>query len=149
MADIVDGIPEFESAMNKMIIAVDEAARSFVLKGGAVISKAAKSTFLTGADASITEKWHSDAWPIPTRRTGNLQSSIYTGAVKKLGQGVWQSQTGPHIIYGRRVELGYLGSGKWPHYTTRAFPYMKPGIEKSIQVLDVLFRSLINAAQEA
>ena len=149
MADIVDGIPEFESAMNKMIIAVDNAARSFVLKGGEVIKREAKNTFLTGSDASITEKWHSDAWPLPTRRTGNLMNSIYTENVRKLSSGVWQSQTGPHIIYGRRIELGFHGSGQWPYYTTRPFPYMKPGIEKSIPVLDVLFNSLLTAAQEA
>lgn len=149
MANAAEGIPEFESAMNQMIVRVDNAARSFVLKGGEVIKREAKNTFLTGSDASITEKWHSDAWPLPTRRTGNLMNSIYTENVRKLSSGVWQSQTGPHIIYGRRIELGFHGSGQWPYYTTRPFPYMKPGIEKSIPVLDVLFNSLLIAAQEA
>ena len=149
MANAAEGIPEFESAMNQMIVRVDNAARSFVLKGGEVIKREAKNTFLTGSDASITEKWHSDAWPLPTRRTGNLMNSIYTENVRKLSSGVWQSQTGPHIIYGRRIELGFHGSGQWPYYTTRPFPYMKPGIEKSIPVLDVLFNSLVIATQEA
>ena len=149
MANAAEGIPEFESAMNQMIVRVDNAARSFVLKGGEVIKREAKNTFLTGSDASITEKWHSDAWPLPTRRTGNLMNSIYTENVRKLSSGVWQSQTGPHIIYGRRIELGFHGSGQWPYYTTRPFPYMNPGIEKSIPVLDVLFNSLLIAAQEA
>ena len=149
MANAAEGIPEFESAMNQMIVRVDNAARSFVLKGGEVIKREAKNTFLTGSDASITEKWHSDAWPLPTRRTGNLMNSIYTENVRKLSSGVWQSQTGPHIIYGRRIELGFHGSGQWPYYTTRPFPYMKPGIEKSIPVLDVLFNSLVIAPQEA
>ena len=149
MANAVEGIPEFESAMNQMIVRVDNASRSFVLKGGEVIKREAKNTFITGADAKITEKWHSDAWPLPTRRTGHLMNSIYTENVRKLSSGVWQSQTGPHIIYGRRIELGFHGSGKWPYYTTRSFPYMKPGVEKSIPVLDVLFNSLVIAAQEA
>ena len=149
MASVVKGIPEFNSAVDEMIVRVDEAARSFVLKGGEVIKREAKNTFITGADAKITESWHSDAWPLPTRRTGNLMNSIYTENVRKLNSGVWQSQTGPHIIYGRRIELGFHGSGQWPYYTTRPFPFMKPGIEKSIPVLDVLFNSLVTAAQEA
>jgi hypothetical protein len=40
-------------------------------------------------------------------------------------------QTGPRTVYGRRIELGYTGTGKWPYFTTRAFPYMRPGLEDS------------------
>ena len=134
--------------MNAMNRRVDEAARSFVLEGAEVIKREAKNIFITGADAKITEKWHSDAWPLPTRRTGNLIASIYSDGARKIGPGKWGSNTGPHIVYGRRVELGFHGNGRWPSYTTRPFPYMKPGIEKSVPRLNSLFNSLVIAAQE-
>ena len=149
MADIVTGIPEFDAAIKLMEARVDEAARKFVLEGAERIKREAKNIFITGSDASITEKWRSDAWPLPTRRTGNLMNSIYSDGARKTGVGRWQSQTGPHIVYGRRIELGFHGSGRWPYYTTRPFPYMQPGIEKSIPQLDILFNSLVTAAQEA
>ena len=149
MADIVTGIPEFDAAIKLMEARVDEAARKFVLEGAERIKREAKNIFITGSDASITEKWRSDAWPLPTRRTGNLMNSIYSDGARKTGVGRWQSQTGPHIVYGRRIELGFHGSGRWPYYTTRPFPYMQPGIENSIPQLDILFNSLVIAAQEA
>ena len=149
MAEIVTGIAEFDLAIKAMEARVDEAARKFVLEGAERIKREAKKIFITGSDASITSKWHSDAWPLPTRRTGNLMNSIYSDGARKIGTGKWESQTGPHIVYGRRIELGFHGSGRWPYYTTRPFPYMQPGIENSIPQLDILFNSLVIAAQEA
>ena len=149
MAEIVTGIAEFDLAIKAMEARVDEAARKFVLEGAERIKREAKKIFITGSDASITSKWHSDAWPLPTRRTGNLMNSIYSDGARKIGTGKWESQTGPHIVYGRRIELGFHGSGRWPYYTTRPFPYMQPGIERSIPQLDILFNSLVIAAQEA
>ena len=148
MADYIEGIPEYIAAMNAMNRRVEEASRSFVLEGAERIKREAKKMFITGSDASITEKWRSDAWPLPTRRTGNLIASIYSDGARKIGPGKWGSNTGPHIVYGRRVELGFHGSGRWPYYTTRPFPYMKPGIEKSVPRLNSLFNSLVIAAQE-
>ena len=148
MAEIVTGIPEFDAALDSMIVRVDNAARSFVLEGAERIKREAKNIFRTGADAKGIDSWHSTAWPVPTRRTGNLMASIYSDGARKTGVGRWESQTGPHIVYGRRIELGFHGSGRWPYYTTRPFPYMQPGIENSIPQLDILFNSLVLAAQE-
>ena len=149
MADYIEGIPEFIAAMNAMNRRVEEATREFVLEGAERIKREAKKMFITGSDASITEKWRSDAWPLPTRRTGNLMASIYSDGARKTGVGRWESQTGPHIVYGRRIELGFHGNGRWPYYTTRPFPFMQPGIDNSIPQLDILFNSLVIAAQEA
>ena len=149
MAEYTTGIPEYIAAMNAMNRRVDEASRKFVLEGAERIKREAKNIFITGADASITEKWRSDAWPLPTRRTGNLMNSIYSDGARKTGVGRWESQTGPHIVYGRRIELGFHGNGRWPYYTTRPFPFMQPGIDNSIPQLDILYRSLVTAAQEA
>lgn len=149
MAEYATGIPEYIAAMNAMNRRVDEASRKFVLEGAERIKREAKNIFITGADAKITERWRSDAWPLPTRRTGNLIASIYSDGARKTGVGRWESQTGPHIVYGRRIELGFHGNGRWPYYTTRPFPFMQPGIDNSIPQLDILYRSLVTAAQEA
>jgi hypothetical protein len=149
VAEIVTGIPEFDKSLNQMVIRVDDAARTFVLEGAEVIKREAKNMFRTGASAKGVDSWRSNAWPTPTRRTGNLMNSIYSDGAKRLSPGVWQSQTGPHIIYGRRIELGFHGSGKWPYYSTRPFPYMQPGIQNSIPRLNNLFNSLVTTAQEA
>ena len=149
MADIVKGIPDFDKSLDQMVSRVDEAARKFVLEGAERIKREAKNTFRTGASAKGIDSWHSDAWPTPTRRTGNLMNSIYSDGAKRTSSGVWESKTGPHIIYGRRIELGFHGTGRWPYYTTRPFPYMQPGIDNSIPRLDALFNSLVIAAQEA
>ena len=149
MAEIVTGIPEFDTALDSMIVRVDNAARSFVLEGAELIKREAKNIFRTGADAKGIDSWHSTAWPVPTRRTGNLMASIYSDGARRIGSGKWESQTGPHIVYGRRIELGFHGNGHWPYYTTRPFPFMQPGINNSIARLDSLFNSLVTAAQEA
>ena len=149
MAEIVTGILEFDTALDSMIVRVDNAARSFVLEGAEVIKREAKNIFRTGADAKGIDSWHSTAWPVPTRRTGNLMASIYSDGARRIGPGKWESQTGPHIVYGRRIELGFHGNGRWPYYTTRPFPYMQPGVRNSIPQLDILYRSLVTAAQEA
>ena len=149
MAEYTTGIPEYIAAMNAMNRRVDEASRKFVLEGAERIKREAKNIFITGADAKITERWRSDAWPLPTLRTGNLMNSIYSDGARKTGVGRWESQTGPHIVYGRRIELGFHGNGRWPYYTTRPFPYMQPGVRNSIPQLDILFNSLVIAAQEA
>ena len=145
MAEIVSGIPEFDGSIDQMIIRVNMAARRFVLEGAEEIKVQAQKQF----SGNSTDAWHSTAWPLPTRRTGNLESSIYMDSAKEISPGVWESTTGPHIVYGRRIELGFHGSGQWPYFTTRPFPFMQPGIERAIPKLDSLFTETVLAAQEA
>lgn len=145
MTDFIEGIPEFNSSMSEMFIRVSEASHKFVLQGAEEIKKEAQKQF----SGNSSNTWHSDAWPLPTRRTGNLESSIYMDSARQTSPGVWESQTGPHISYGRRIELGFHGSGRWPYFTTRPFPFMQPGIERAIPRLDILFSKLVIAAQEA
>ena len=144
MAEIVTGIPEFDAALDSMIIRVNMAARRFVLEGAEEIKVQAQKQF----SGNSTDAWHSTAWPLPTRRTGNLESSIYMDSAEEISPGVWKSTTGPHIVYGRRIELGFHGSGQWPYFTTRPFPFMQPGIERAIPKLDSLFTETVLAAQE-
>jgi hypothetical protein len=145
VAEIVSGIPEFDIALDHMKAKINAAARKFVLEGAEKIKVEAQKQF----SGNSSNTWNSTAWPIPTRRTGNLESSIYMDSAKEISSGVWESTTGPHIVYARRIELGFHGSGQWPYFTTRPFPYMQPGIERAIPKLDYLFTQTVLAAQEA
>jgi len=146
MADVVDGVPEFDKGMQAMHARINKAAREFVAQGGSEIAAQAKASI----NGNSTNKWHSTAWPVPTSRTNALRSSIELDNVKMISFGVWQSETGPrNLVYARRVELGFHGSGRWPYYTTRAFPYLQPGLQKALPRINQLFKELVIAAQEA
>lgn len=146
MADVVRGVPQFDNAISEMNARINKAAKEFVSQGGSEIAARAKESI----NGSSNDKWHSSAWPIPTSWTNNLRSSIGLDNVKMVGTGVWQSQTGPrNLVYARRVELGFHGAGRWPYYTTRAFPYLQPGMEKALPRIKELFKELVIAAQEA
>jgi len=154
-SDIIVDDGGFEDATEMLKAMVDIYTRQFVQKGGEVIAANAQSIFIGGQEALATETWRSDAWPIPTRRTGRLARSIRVVKVSKEGS-AWVSQTGPTVKYGRRVELGYpnpyntsLGGGHFPYYPTRSFPFMQPGLEKSHDELSSLYATLVQQAQEA
>ena len=143
--EVNDGV--FLDALRMDKKAVGDAAQRFVRQGGEVIAGNARKQFIGGKEAQATDSWRSDAWPIPTRRTGQLQNSIRVSKVYKQGS-FWVSETGPTTVYGRRVELGYTGTGHFPYYTTRSFPYMRPGLEDSKDELTRLYASLIGSAQQ-
>lgn len=142
----VSGIGGFDERISRQKAAVEAAAQRFVRQGGEVIAGNARKQFIGGKAAKATDSWRSDAWPTPTRRTGNLQRSIRVVYVGKEG-GSWVSQTGPTVIYGRRVELGYTGTGVFPYYTTRPFPYLQPGLDESHETLKRLYAELVTSAQ--
>jgi hypothetical protein len=146
MANVVEGVPEFDGAIAKMNERINQAAKEFVSQGGSEIAARAKESI----NGNSTDTWHSTAWPVPTSRTNALRTSIELDNVRMLELGVWQSETGPrNLVYARRVELGFHGSGRWPYYTTRPFPYLQPGMQKALPRINQLFKELVIAAQEA
>jgi hypothetical protein len=142
----VNGIGKFDAGIQAQKRKVDAATEKFVRQGGEVIAGNARKQFIGGKEAQATDAWRSDAWPVPTRRTGNLQRSIRVTYVGRQGSS-WVSQTGPTVKYGRRVELGYTGTGHFPYYTTRPFPFLQPGLEQSHDQLTRLYADLVTAAQ--
>lgn len=144
MSVIVTGVPEFRDAMLAGVERVQAAAEQFVRRGGNLVASKAKRHFATG---DSTPEWRSSTFPVPSRRSGNLQASIRTTDVVEMSPGVWMSRTGPTTVYGRRIELGYTGVGKWPSFTTRPFPFLRPGLEDAGPELDELFRALVLEAQ--
>lgn len=141
----VEGIPEFDTALDEMVAKVNEAALEFVKRGAEIIKDEAQKNL----DGNSVSTWRSDSWPHATNRSNNLKNSIYMDSARMTGEGMAESTTGPHIIYARRIELGYHGSGQFPYFTTRAFPYFRPGVESARPKLDALFAETVRAAQEA
>jgi len=144
--DINVNLKKFHNEISDQRSWVEKSTEKFVRQGGEVIAGNARKQFIGGKEAQATETWRSDAWPIPTRRTGALQRSIRVVSVRKEGS-VYVSQTGPTVKYGRRVELGYTGTGHFPYYTTRPFPFLQPGLEQSHDQLTRLYADLVTAAQ--
>lgn len=144
----VDGISDFDAAIEKLKDKVDLAAFKYVTAGAEIVNKRAKAAFIGGSEADATEMWRSDAWPIPTRRSGFLQQSIRASTPLHVGPGTWSIVTGPRTVYGRRIELGYTGRGVFPYFTTRPFPFLKPALDDSQDDLADLFERLVTTAQE-
>lgn len=142
----VDGLSKFTGSVEELKLKIDAAGLSFVTLGGQLIADAAKGEFAGG---DHTYPWQGPNFPRPTSHSGFLRDSIRVDRVYRAESGVWASDTGPTTVYGRRIELGYLGQGHWPYYTTRPFPFLKPGEEKSRPFVAALFEKLIATAQEA
>lgn len=147
MTVLVTGVDEFRAALGVKAKRVMTEGETFVRRAGSLVASKAKKHFIPSSEAAAVDEWRSDAWPIPTRRSGALQASIRTTSVIESG-GVWTSRTGPTTVYGRRIELGYTGVGRWPSFTTRPFPFLKPGLEDALPDISRLFEEIVIAAQE-
>ncbi len=78
--------------------------------------------------------------PGPQVRTGTLRRSIGVVDTISLGRGIYQARVAPTVIYGRRMELGFHGTDSLNrHYNQRAYPFLKPGLDKAIPQLESVF----------
>ena len=156
----VKGLDDFTRAIRVQAEKLDKAAEAIVRKGSTIVERNAKEVFLGSPTKKQTGKGRlaqgleydngrSQSWPTPTSRSGNLRNSIGLREIKKIGPGRWMSSTGPSVVYGKRVEQGGVSQSntawgrKMPYtwnITTRAFPYMEPGLQRSMYALEVLYR---------
>jgi len=157
---IVSGVKEVNVSIDHLIVKMSEAARNTVVKGGAIVAKAAKEEFTElavtkGGEARIVggdgrfrgersgAKYRGpniSGMSRPHARTGKLRTSIGVHEVSQVGPGRWMSKTGPTMAYGRRVEMGFTGSdSKGRHYNQSPYPYMSPGFEKARPELEALY----------
>ena len=140
------GLTEFNAAIDAMVEAVNFATRDGVVKGVAVIEASAKTSFGPG-HAKGTPK---TVFGQPQSISGTLRRSIkMVGEPVEVGRGVWSARVGPTSIYGRRVELGFNGSDALGRvYNQAPNPYLKPGVDKSIPLLNAVFESSWAAAMK-
>lgn len=113
----LSGLEEFRAAIERKRAAVRLETRRAVAAGGAQVERAAKI--------------NASGRPGPNVITGTLRRSIRTTQVTPYGRGGWEARVGPTVIYGRRVELGFLGTDSagrvyGPPRNPAAFPYFTP-----------------------
>lgn len=132
----VNGADSVIKALETASTRLDLASRTIVDRGALLVANYAKKEFKPSGTPD-------DNYPSPTRRTGNLRNSIERGEPERKSTGTWSNKVGPTVVYGRRIELGFPGinDGKRGHQRTRAFPYLKPGFEKSRSDLIELYNS--------
>lgn len=111
------GATEFKLAMDAVRNRVHEGTRAAVVEGGHAVERGAKV--------------NASGRPGPNVITGTLRRGIRTTQAEPWGVHGWQVRVGPTNVYGRRVELGFLGrdaAGRryLPPFNPARYPYFAP-----------------------
>lgn len=137
------GVKEFEHGIEELIGKADVASKAAVTKGGHLIESKAKQNF-SGSHAKGEPR---SGGKYPNVVTGSLRRSIHVDSVKRISFGVWQSVTGPSMIYGRRIDLGFNGADSIGRiYHQPPYPYFTDGFEQAKDQLPGIFREAWAAA---
>lgn len=150
---IVTGIVDFERALGLTKEKASLAARRFVTEGADIIADSAKKQFRARPSGSRTVSRtgrvyykasgpYASKRPNPTIRTGNTRNSIRRAYVRDLGEGKWESGTGPSTFYAPYVEFGT----RYIH--TPAFPFMADGTRNAEGDLKALAERVFRESQE-
>lgn len=121
----VSGVKEIHAAFDKIIRQTRAVNRAIVAEAAAVVEAEAKRNFSgshkRGAPHVGGRK--------PNTVTGTLRRSIGHEAIVNDGIGGAATVLGPRTIYGRRVELGFVGTDSLGrHYDQPPFPYFTPAV---------------------
>lgn len=128
----LSGVANFQRALTEKIAAMDAAAREVVTKGGHMIERAAKG--------------HANGRPGPNVVTGSHRRSIGVHNITKKGA-TWTSETGPTMVYSRRLELGYAQVDSLGRlYDQPPYPSLGPGLQDVQDDLGALARSVYRKA---
>ena len=133
---ILHGVREFDDALVADEAKLLEAARNIVSKGALIIASEAKKVFRPRPGGQRTSQKSGKTYysfvapyqatpPVPTSRSGKLQTSIGDFYRVTKTEGGWMAQTGPDnkIDYAAYVEFGTSHMAKEP--------YMSVGIDHS------------------
>jgi hypothetical protein len=134
MAVHVEGIREFDAAVDRLLGRVSAASERIARRGALLIEEAAKA--------------HMDGRPGPFVRSGTLRRSVLTTSVERIGLATWRARIGPTVIYGRRIELGFYGADRLGRvYHQPPYPYMRPGMDDARPRIEQLARTEWSRAQ--
>lgn len=132
----VRGGAEFRAAVERMIVAAEQAATSAVMQGAHKIEAAAKqhSSGRPGPYVGGSNPAYPKAPP-----GGAHRRSIHVEGPTVSGSKV-SAQVGPSMIYSRRLELGYSGTdAKGRIYKQPPYPSLQPGLDDAEKMLEELF----------
>lgn len=131
------GVRQLGAALDRIAKEYDGQGRAALVAAAATVEKAAKANF---------EGAHHKGEPHvggnkPNVVTGTLRRSISFDAPHRLGPAEWATAVAPHVIYARRVELGYPGGRGRGRQKTRAFPYFDPAVRDTREIVYARFRT--------
>lgn len=106
------GMKAMQEALAQLGENAEKAAFEIITQGAAMVEQAAKDNF-QGAHKKGEPHVGGNK---PNIVTGSLRRSVHSDPVEKIGHAYYRTSIGPRMIYGRRVELGYNGSAKYPYF---------------------------------
>lgn len=116
------GVREFEAAVTKLQSNMAAATRAAVAEAGHTIQAAAQG------QAPVV--------------TGTLRRSIRTRPLTSFGMLGWETDVGPTVVYGRRVELGFHGNDALGRaYSQDGQPYLAPAFADVAPELALIFQA--------
>lgn len=157
----VVGEKGFFDSIDALIGYIDDATKRAVGQSALLVEANAKTSF-GPAHAKGTPKTVTDR---PQTITGSLMRSISVKSMGRVGSHGFEARVGPDIIYARRVELGFKGTvasatvkghvrhTQWGDVNVQSFdrnsydvdqtayPYMRPGVRKSLPEMERIFIS--------
>ena len=125
---------DFDAAIQVQINAARAAAERFVGRAGGYIVQGGMK--------------HSQGRPGPIPRSSSHMRSFHTEGPKDASAGVVYSETGPGMIYSRRLELGYMNmtDSLGRTYHQPPYPSLGPGVQDALPKIANLAESMFGAA---
>lgn len=122
-----DGMSEWGAAVDELIAKADEASKEVVTKGVEIINKHAK------VHAPV--------------KSGNLRRGIARTKLARFTASSWMAETGPTAVYGRRIDLGFVGADSLGRvYDQAGNPFWETGVDESQAELEALYTDVYSAA---
>jgi hypothetical protein len=127
-------VSEFAAAIQVQIEASRAAAEQFVMKAGLLVVAASQR--------------HASGRPGPNVKSGSHRRSFHTEGPKDASAGVVYSESGPSMIYSRRLDLGYMNMtdslGRLYHQVP--YPALAPGVKDATVPISNLAEAMFGAA---
>lgn len=117
---IIKGIPEFEASLRHKVEATRAATRAATEASGAL--------FVQEEQANAPKV------------SGALEGSIRASGVRQVGEDAFETQVGPHVPYGHRIEAGFHGADAiGRHYDESAEPYIEPAYDAAREEVPMIY----------
>lgn len=116
---------DLATALTEQVTRVDTATAIAAAQAGAVLERFMKAE-ITGGHAKGTKTGAVPGGP-PQNVTGTLRRSISSSEPRRIGDGIYEVEAGPTVIYGRHVDQG---GPRWPSGVS--YPYVQPGADKAM-----------------
>jgi hypothetical protein len=136
---VLQGVEAVIAAATKKAAQMSAATRAATAKALHLIERNTKKQLTSSSHQAGTPTPSQPGEP-PSLVTGNLRRSIAVTGPDPLGLGRWKGSVGPTAIYGRAQELGN------PDRNLPARPFMRPGVEDSLEEVGRIFKTAWDAA---